>query len=93
MEGLVKRYNADRGFGFITPLVGQPGTVEDVFFHISAVHGGLALPAGARVSFVVVRGTKGHQACDVRVKQERLPGQRSGAVETCEETKTCTERY
>ena len=78
MEGLVKRYNADRGFGFITPLVGQPGKLDDIFFHISTVKGGLVLPAGARVSFIVVRGTKGPQACDVRVKQEQLPGQRSG---------------
>jgi cold shock CspA family protein len=87
MDGIVRSYDYRKGFGFITPLVGQPGTVADVFFHISTVKDGLALPAGARVSFLVVRGLKGAQACDVRVKQERLPEQRSGARETCEEMK------
>lgn len=60
-----------RGYGFITPLIGKPDTVERVFFHISAMRSGGpgrpgAPPVGAEVRFRLVRGVKG-QAADVEL--------------------------
>jgi cold shock CspA family protein len=73
MDGLVKWYSPEKGYGWIMPLIGKPDSTPDLYFHISAVRDGLALPAGARVSFVIVRGTEGRQqAADIQVKQERL---------------------
>ncbi|WP_082336766.1 cold-shock protein [Rhizobium ecuadorense] len=44
--GTVKFFNQDKGFGFITPDNGG----QDVFVHISAVHGG-SLRDGQAVSY------------------------------------------
>ena len=50
--GIVKWFNAQKGFGFIQP----EGGGNDVFVHISAVeHAGLAtLVEGQRVNFEIV---------------------------------------
>ena len=50
--GTVKFFNANKGFGFITPDDGSP----DVFVHISAVErsGMRSLADGQKVSFEVV---------------------------------------
>ncbi len=63
-EGTVKWFNADKGYGFITPESGG----EDLFVHFSAiqVQGYKSLDEGQRVSFEVTQGQKGPQASDVR---------------------------
>ena len=62
--GSVKWFNAEKGFGFITPDVGG----EDVFVHHSAIQmeGYRALSEGQRVEFEVTQGQKGLQASNVR---------------------------
>lgn len=60
--GIVKWFNAAKGYGFI-----QRESGEDVFVHFSAIqmNGYKSLNEGTRVSFVVTRGQKGLQAEDV----------------------------
>ena len=62
-DGTVKWYNADKGFGFITPSEGG----DDLFVHFSAINaeGYKSLDEGQRVSFEVGQGQKGPQATDV----------------------------
>ncbi len=61
-EGIVKWFNADKGFGFISRENG-----DDVFVHYSAIlgNGYRALEEGQRVTFEVVQGPKGPQAANV----------------------------
>jgi cold shock protein len=63
-QGTVKWFNADKGYGFITPAEGG----EDLFVHFSAIQseGYKSLEDGQQVSFEVVQGQKGPQATDVR---------------------------
>jgi CspA family cold shock protein len=63
--GTVKWFNAEKGFGFITPDDGGP----DVFAHYSALNasGFRTLEEGAKVSFDVTQGPKGPQAANVTV--------------------------
>ena len=60
--GIVKWFNAAKGFGFI-----QRENGEDVFVHFSAIQAGgyRSLDEGARVQFLVKNGPKGLQAEDV----------------------------
>ena len=62
-EGTVKWFNADNGFGFISPTEGG----EDLFVHFSAIQseGYKSLDEGQRVSFNVGQGQKGPQATEV----------------------------
>ena len=64
MQGTVKFFNADRGFGFISREKG-----DDVFVHVSNVQGeGLkTLAEGETVEFDVGTGRKGEEAQNVRV--------------------------
>lgn len=57
-EGVVARYDADRGFGFITPDAGG----ADLFVHVSVVRGAQALNEGDRVRFQVRQSDRGPQA-------------------------------
>lgn len=57
-EGVVARYDADRGFGFITPDAGG----DDLFVHVSVVRGVEGLQAGDRVRFSVRQSDRGPQA-------------------------------
>ncbi|MFF2452915.1 cold-shock protein [Isoptericola sp. NPDC058082] len=57
-EGTVARYDADRGFGFITPDAGG----ADLFVHVSVVQGGEYLEEGDRVRFKVRQSDRGPQA-------------------------------
>jgi CspA family cold shock protein len=63
-DGTVKWFNADKGFGFITPSEGG----DDLFVHFSAIQmeGYKSLDEGQRVSYEVGQGQKGPQATDVR---------------------------
>lgn len=62
-EGTVKWFNADKGFGFISPAEGG----DDLFVHFSAIQGSgyKSLDEGQRVSFNVGQGQKGPQATEV----------------------------
>ncbi len=64
MQGKVKWFNAEKGFGFIES---EEGT--DVFVHYSAIamDGYKTLEEGASVVFDVVEGAKGPQAVDVKL--------------------------
>ncbi|MCX7828668.1 MAG: cold-shock protein [Thermanaerothrix sp.] len=61
-NGVVKWFNATKGYGFITAEDGK-----DVFVHFSAIQeeGFKTLEEGQRVSFEVVNGQKGPQAANV----------------------------
>jgi CspA family cold shock protein len=60
LEGAVKRFDADKGYGFISP----DGGGKDVFVHITALRrsGVTALDPGQRVRVEVVDGRKGLEA-------------------------------
>lgn len=60
--GVVKWFNAAKGYGFI-----QRESGEDVFVHFSAIQssGYRSLDEGAKVQFAVKQGPKGLQAEDV----------------------------
>jgi CspA family cold shock protein len=62
INGTVKWFNAEKGFGFIT---GEDG--NDVFVHFSQINkdGFKTLEEGQKVTFDVVEGQKGLQAANV----------------------------
>ena len=64
VSGTVKWFNADKGFGFITP----DGEGADVFAHFSAIEttGFRTLEENQRVEFEVTQGSKGPQASNIR---------------------------
>ncbi len=62
MNGKVKWFNAEKGFGFIERQGG-----EDVFVHFSAIQGEgfKTLDEGQNVEFDIVEGPRGPQAANV----------------------------
>ncbi|WP_246566076.1 cold-shock protein [Tissierella simiarum] len=64
MNGTVKWFNSDKGFGFITA---EDGT--DVFAHFSQINkeGFKTLEEGQKVSFDVANGPKGPQAENINI--------------------------
>jgi CspA family cold shock protein len=62
--GIVKFFNNDKGFGFITPSNGE----KDVFVHYSNLVGDgyKSLEEGQQVEFDVAQGRKGPEAQNVR---------------------------
>jgi CspA family cold shock protein len=63
MQGTVKWFNDEKGFGFITPEDGS----RDCFVHHSAIQGEgfKTLKEGESVEFEMVEGTKGPAAENV----------------------------
>ncbi len=63
-KGIVKWFNATKGFGFIEREDGS-----DIFVHYSAIssEGFRTLAEGQEVSFDVVEGDKGLQASNVQL--------------------------
>lgn len=61
-EGIVKWFNSEKGFGFISRENG-----DDVFVHFSAIVGDgyKTLEEGQRVTFDIVEGPRGLQAANV----------------------------
>jgi CspA family cold shock protein len=64
INGTVKWFNGDKGFGFIAREGGA-----DVFVHFSAIQGDgfRNLQEGQKVEFTVEKGPKGPQATNVTV--------------------------
>ncbi|MGR5995945.1 cold shock protein CspC [Bacillus cereus] len=62
MQGRVKWFNAEKGFGFIEREDG-----DDVFVHFSAIQqdGYKSLEEGQQVEFDIVDGARGPQATNV----------------------------
>jgi CspA family cold shock protein len=62
VQGVVKWFNGQKGYGFITKDDGQ-----DVFVHYSAIagQGFRAREVGQRVEFEITQGPKGLQAANV----------------------------
>jgi CspA family cold shock protein len=62
-QGTVKWFNAEKGYGFITP----DGGGADLFVHHSAIQekGFRTLQENQRVNFEVTEGQKGPQAANV----------------------------
>ena len=63
-NGIVKWFNASKGFGFI-----ERDNGKDVFVHYSEISstGYRSLEEGQRVDFTVTDGPKGPQAQDVKL--------------------------
>ncbi|MDF2675073.1 MAG: cold shock protein [Clostridiales bacterium] len=66
MNGTVKWFNSEKGFGFIT---GEDGT--DVFAHFSQINtdGYKSLDEGQKVTYDVVKGPKGPQAENITINK------------------------
>ncbi|WP_041671290.1 cold-shock protein [Acetobacterium woodii] len=64
MNGTVKWFNSEKGFGFIT---GEDG--KDVFAHFSQIQssGYKSLEEGQEVTFEITQGPKGPQAENIQV--------------------------
>jgi CspA family cold shock protein len=65
MAGIVKWYNATKGFGFVAPTEGG----KDVFVHASALQraGITQLTEGQTIWMDVVQGAKGPEATSIRI--------------------------
>jgi len=64
-SGIVKWFNAGKGYGFIAPINGG----DDVFAHYTSIEtaGYKTLQEGQKVEFNIQVGPKGPQAVDIRI--------------------------
>ncbi len=64
VQGTVKWFNAEKGFGFISQEGG-----DDLFVHYSEIQssGYRSLDEGAKVEFEITQGQKGKQASSVTI--------------------------
>lgn len=63
-KGTIKFYNAQKGFGFITPDSGG----KELFVHASNILGGAEnLKEGQKVEFTEGQGRKGPEAIEVSI--------------------------
>lgn len=71
VQGSVKWFNNEKGYGFIAVDAG-----DDVFVHYSAIEGDgyRSLEEDQRVEFQITQGPKGPQAESVRVVQRESAG-------------------
>jgi CspA family cold shock protein len=74
VQGTVKWFKADRGFGF---AVAEDGD-KDVFIHISVLEkaGIRVLADGQRVLMRVVKTQKGREAISLTVSSQSIPAER-----------------
>ncbi|WDE07929.1 cold-shock protein [Thalassomonas viridans] len=65
VNGVVKWFNEEKGFGFLTPSDGG----KDVFVHFRSIvsEGFKSLSEGQQVQFTIEQGQKGPQAANVVV--------------------------
>ena len=69
-DGTVSWYDADKGFGFVTPDVGA----DDIFVHVRSLPGGLTeLVEGDRVTYDVGQSEKGLQARNIQLVRGSAP--------------------
>lgn len=63
VNGVVKWFSEDKGFGFLTPSEGG----KDVFVHFRSIvsEGYKSLTEGQQVQFTIEQGQKGPQAANV----------------------------
>ena len=71
MKGIIKWYNARKGYGFVTPSDNS----EDVFVHATALkESGLKkLYTGSEVTFEIDQDKKGKRAKSIKVTKEVKP--------------------
>ena len=92
MKGIVKWYNARKGYGFITP----DDNSDDVFIHATALKdsGLKKLYTGSEVSFEVDQDDKGKRAKSIKVTKEVKPEQiKKEAKEDVKKKEVKTEKH
>ncbi len=62
MEGKVKFFNEEKGFGFIADSEGK-----EYFVHISGIENNMVLKDEQSVSFEIEQGDRGPKAVDVKL--------------------------
>ena len=62
MEGKVKFFNTEKGFGFVADTEGK-----EYFVHISGIENNQELEQDQSVSFEIEQGDRGPKAVDVKV--------------------------